>query len=74
MTTTEKKEIKQLFKTYKKMDRSFMRQLTRLGFEVRYTSRHIKLMYKGKLFICPSSGSDYRGGRNLASAICSSFG
>lgn len=73
LSTNEKKDIKQLFKNYKKMDRKFMRQLTSYGFEVQRTSKHIKLFYNGKLFICPSSASDYRGGRNLASAICNAF-
>lgn len=73
LSTNEKRAIKQLFKNYKRMDRNFRCQLTSYGFEVRRTSKHVKLFYHGRLFICPSSASDYRGGRNLASVICNAF-
>lgn len=70
LSINEKKAIKLLFKNYRRMDHNFISRLTSYGFEVQRASKHVKLFYHGKLFICPSSGSDYRGGRNLASAIC----
>ena len=69
-TLEEKKTIKQLFKNYKRMDRGLIRKLEHLGFQVRRTPRHVKLYYKNFVFVCPSSCSDYRGGRNFSAVIC----
>ena len=41
-----------------------------LGIQVQHTKNHIKLYYNGKLYIAPSSASDWRSGANLASKIC----
>lgn len=71
--SNNKQLIKQLFKNYKKMDRGFIRKLESVGFHVERTSKHVKLYYNDKLFICPASASDYRGGRNLASIICNAI-
>ncbi len=71
--SSNKQTIKRLFKNYKKMDQGFIRQLKSVGFHVERTSKHVKLYYKDKLFICPSSASDHRGGRNLATVICNAI-
>lgn len=71
MTANEKRKIvKQLFRGYKKMTRDLEHSLEEIGIQVEYTKKHIKLFYKGKLFTCPSSASDYRSGMNLAAIIC----
>lgn len=66
----KKKHIKKLFKGYKKMNRDIEVKLEALGFEIEYTKKHIKLCYDGKIFICPSTASDFRSGMNLATIIC----
>jgi len=71
MSAEEKKKyIKQLFKGYKKMTHNLQQRLEEIGIRVEYGKKHIKLFYNDKLFICSCSGSDYRSGMNLASAIC----
>ena len=66
----KKKSIKKLFKGYKKMNRDFEQRLEDFGFKIEYTKKHIKLFYENKLFICPSTASDFRSGMNLATIIC----
>ena len=71
MSVEEKKKyVRQLFKGYKKMTHSLQKELKAIGIRVEYGKKHIKLFYNDKLFICSCSGSDYRSGMNLASAIC----
>lgn len=71
MSAEEKKRyVKQLFKGYKKMTHNLQQCLEEIGIRVEHGKKHIKLFYNDKLFICSCSGSDYRSGMNLASAIC----
>ena len=66
----KKKYIKQLFRGYRKMTKDMEMILTSIGIRVEYSKKHIKLFYNGKVFLCPSSASDFRSGMNLASIIC----
>ena len=70
LNSEEKQRIKQLFRNYKKMNRRLTRELESMGFQVKRESRHVKLYYNNLVFVCPSSGSDHRGGRNFSAIIC----
>ena len=64
-----KKKLELLFKGYRTMDRRMRSGLKDLGIEVTKKRKHWILKVNGKIFFCPSSGSDYRGGLNLAHEI-----
>lgn len=71
MTVDEKKVyVKNLLKNYKKMNKKLERNLESIGIRVETSKKHLKIYCGNKLFICSSSVSDYRSGRNLASMIC----
>lgn len=69
-------ELKALLKTYREMDARTRSALARLGFDISDDGKHHKAVYHGDgryTFIFPKSGSDHRGGRNLASDIVSTL-
>ncbi len=65
--------VRDLLREYRSMDARTQRELESLGFEVTKDGGHFKLIFRGDpryTFVAPSSGSDYRGGLNLASQVC----
>ncbi len=67
-----RQRIRELFKDYRSMGARTRSELEDLGFEISEDGAHIKLIYLGDpryAFIAPKTGSDHRGGRNLASEI-----
>ena len=55
------------------MNRRMQRELSSLGIEVVKRRKHWILKVDEKVFSCPSSGSDWRGGLNLAHEIMHSL-
>jgi hypothetical protein len=67
-----RREIKELFKDYRRLDARVRGALQRLGFEIFEDGKHYKILFQGDdryTFTLPKSGSDHRGGKNLASDI-----
>lgn len=65
----KKRQLEHLFKGYRTMNRRMQRELNNLGIEVVKRRKHWMLKINEKVFACPSSGSDWRGGLNLAHEI-----
>lgn len=67
-------DIKTLLKTYREMDKRTRGLLTKMGFSITEEGKHHKMVYQNDqryTFILPKTGSDHRGGKNLASDITS---
>lgn len=69
----KKKQIEHLFKGYRTMNRRMQRELSSLGIDVVKRRKHWILKVDEKVFSCSSSGSDWRGGLNLAHEIMHSL-
>ncbi len=69
----KKKQIEYLFKGYRTMNGRMQRELNSLGIEVIKRKKHWILKVNEKVFSCPSSSSDWRGGLNLAHEIMHSL-
>lgn len=69
---SREKLIKNLFKDYKTMSSTLRQELQSLGFEIKEEGKHYRLTYYGdgryKTTIA-KTGSDWRGGKNIASEI-----
>lgn len=72
-----KKQLKQLFKCYKKMDKKTRSQLNKLGFLISEEGKHYKITHLSNDRTTVTLGktvSDFRAGRNIArdlfSIIC----
>ena len=64
--------IKSVFNSYRTMDAKTKSALAQLGFDVTADGKHFKAVYQGDgryTFAIPSSSSDVRAGKNLASDI-----
>lgn len=67
-----REQIKSLLRDYRSMSAKIRSTLEELGFEISDDGKHIKIVFQGDdryTFTMPKSGSDYRGGLNLASDI-----
>ena len=71
-----KHQLKQLMKDYRGMDGEKKKGLNQLGFEVQTSEgklqKHYKILYHGDpryTAVTAASGSDYRGGLNIASVL-----
>lgn len=65
-------EVKALFKAYTNMDARTKSELARLGFAISDGGKHYKAIYRGDsryTFAISKTGSDHRGGKNMASTI-----
>ena len=68
-----KKEIKQLLKNYKKMDKKTKSRLHELGFEITADGKHYKITHPSNREMIVTLGktvSDFRAGRNTARYLC----
>lgn len=68
-----KKTLKQIFKNYRRMTAGIKRTLAELGISAEKGRKHWILKYNNRIFVCPSTASDYRGGTNLALEISKAF-
>lgn len=69
-----KKEIKQLLKGYKKMDKKTRLRLIQLGFIIDSDGKHHKITHTSnteKMVVLGKTVSDSRSGRNTANQLCS---
>lgn len=67
-----REQLKALLRDYRSMTPKLRAVLEELGFEISQEGKHIKIVFQGDdryTFVMPKSGSDYRGGLNLASDI-----
>lgn len=65
-------KLKSLLRDYKSLDAKVRTGLQEIGFEISEDGRHIKIVFQGDeryTFTMPKSGSDVRGGLNLAGDI-----
>lgn len=69
----KKRQLEHLFKGYRTMNRRMQRELNNLGIEVTKRRKHWILKINEKVFSCPSSSSDWRGGMNIAHEIMHSL-
>ena len=68
-----KKEIKQLLKGYRKMDRKTKLHLAALGFKISSDGKHYKITHPSSSHLMVTLGktvSDCRAGRNTAQYLC----
>lgn len=68
-----KKEIKQLLKNYRKMDKKTRLRLNELGFIITSDGKHYKITHTSNCSMKVTLGktvSDYRAGRNTAKYLC----
>lgn len=68
-----RKEIKQLLKGYKKMNKKTKSQLEGFGFEITETGKHYKITHPSNREMVVTLGktvSDFRAGRNTARYLC----
>lgn len=68
-----KKEIKNLLKNYRKMDKKTRLRLNELGFEIVSDRNHYKITHPSSSNMIVTLGktvSDYRAGRNTARYLC----
>lgn len=64
-----KKTLKQIFKNYRRMTAGIKRTLAELGISAEKGRKHWILKYNDRIFVCPTTSSDCRGGMNLALEI-----
>lgn len=67
-------DIKTLLKSYREMDKKTRSTLGKMGFSITEEGKHYKMIYQNDqryTFTLPKTGSDHRGGKNLASDITS---
>lgn len=67
-----REKLKQLLRGYRSLDSKLKRELESLGFNISDNGKHHKLVFRGDeryVFAMPKSGSDNRGGLNLAGDI-----
>lgn len=65
-------EIRQALRSYRRRTGQLRRRLKALGFDVVENRRHVRLVSQSNpriSIVIPTSGSDYRGGRNSASNL-----
>lgn len=65
-------EIKTILKTYRDMDAKTRSSLARLGFDLSEDGKHYKAVFEGDpryMFTLPTTSSDSRAGKNMASDI-----
>ena len=62
--------VKSLFKGYRSMTKKVERQLVKLGIRVVRHRKHLILHVGTRMVSIPASGSDHRGGYNVAAKIC----
>ena len=68
-----KKELKQLLKGYRRMDRKTRLRLIELGFKISYTGKHYKITHPSSSHLMVTLGktvSDYRAGKNTVQYLC----
>jgi|GEM_PF-4777380 len=66
------REVVALLRDYRNMTPGLRRRLSRLGFDVIESRRHVRLVFREEpsiVQIMPASGSDWRGGRNAATVL-----
>ena len=72
VTAQRKDAVKKLLKDYKTMSGTLRQQLTDLGIEIKEDGKHYKFIYYGderyKTTVA-KTGSDHRGGKNIAATI-----
>lgn len=66
----DKKEIKQLLKNYKRMNKKLLRELESYGFHIEKSKKHFRVYVNDQLFILSCTSSDHREGKNIAAMIC----
>lgn len=67
-----KERLKELLRDYRNMDAKCRSTLEEMGFEISEDGKHFKIVFQGDnryTFTMPKSGSDHRGGLNLAGDI-----
>lgn len=67
-----RERLKTLLRDYRNMDARIRSELEEMGFELSEDGKHFKIVFQGDdryTFVMPKSGSDHRGGLNLASDI-----
>lgn len=70
---TVKEYLYKIFTGYRKMNARLKKSLTTLGIILVYGKKHIRLYKNGKSVSIPSTSSDVRAGRNIASIIYNTF-
>ncbi|WP_347556358.1 hypothetical protein [Robbsia sp. KACC 23696] len=72
VSETYKEKIKSVFRNYRNMDAKTKAELINMGFSISDEGKHIKICFQDDhryTFTLPKTGSDHRGGMNMASDI-----
>lgn len=70
MSEKERKNLKQILRSYNRMDKQTRRRLNGIGIQVTVSKNHCHLIYNGKHYIIAKTPSDHRAGMNVAAIIC----